>query len=199
MKTNNKCAAVRLEKSKLVAALAILAVAFVVIAAVPAVDATGESGVEGSESTQYSATYYTDSANGVDAVGKGTADAPFKTLFYALTKAGAQTDGQKVLINVLNDEECSAFTIGKESGANPTVTSGVQNVVINLNGHTLTLKDPAVGSTGYKTQAFRTNAGNTVELVNGTMKIQENKFLTVINSHGNLTLRDMVIDGKGTS
>ena len=45
MKTNNKCAAVRLEKSKLVAALAILAVAFVVIAAVPAVvddsDATG--------------------------------------------------------------------------------------------------------------------------------------------------------------
>lgn len=37
MKTNNKCAAVRLEKSKLVAALAILAVAFVVIAAVPAV------------------------------------------------------------------------------------------------------------------------------------------------------------------
>lgn len=38
MKTNNKCAAVRLEKSKLVAALAILAVAFVVIAAVPAVD-----------------------------------------------------------------------------------------------------------------------------------------------------------------
>ena len=197
MKTNNKCAAVRLEKSKLVAALAILAVAFVVIAAVPAVDATDESGVEGSESTQYSATYYTDSANGVDAVDKGTADAPFKTLFYALKKAGAQSDGQKVLINVLNDEECSAFTIGKESGANPTVTSGVQNVVINLNGHTLTLKDPAVGSTGYKTQAFRTNAGNTVELVNGTMKIQENKFLTVINSHGNLTLRDMVIDGKG--
>ena len=42
MKTNNKCAAVRLEKSKLVAALAILAVAFVVIAAVPAVD--GDSG-----------------------------------------------------------------------------------------------------------------------------------------------------------
>ena len=39
MRTNNKCAAVRLEKSKLVAALAILAVAFVVIAAVPAVDA----------------------------------------------------------------------------------------------------------------------------------------------------------------
>ncbi len=37
MRTNNKCAAVRLEKSKLVAALAILAVAFVVIAAVPAV------------------------------------------------------------------------------------------------------------------------------------------------------------------
>lgn len=37
MKTNNKCAAVRLEKSKLVAALAILAVASVVIAAVPAV------------------------------------------------------------------------------------------------------------------------------------------------------------------
>ena len=37
MRTNNKCAAVRLEKSKLVAALAILAVAFVVLAAVPAV------------------------------------------------------------------------------------------------------------------------------------------------------------------
>ena len=37
MKTNNKCAAVRLEKSNLVAALAILAVAFVIIAAVPAV------------------------------------------------------------------------------------------------------------------------------------------------------------------
>ena len=39
MKTNNKCAAVRLEKSKLMAALAVLAVAFVVFAAIPAVDA----------------------------------------------------------------------------------------------------------------------------------------------------------------
>ena len=46
MKTNNRCAAVRLEKSKLVAALAILAVAFVVIAAVPAVDATNEPSQE---------------------------------------------------------------------------------------------------------------------------------------------------------
>ena len=37
MKTNNKCAAARLEKSRLLAALAVLAVAFVALAAIPAV------------------------------------------------------------------------------------------------------------------------------------------------------------------
>ena len=154
MKTNNKCAAVRLEKSKLVAALAILAVAFVVIAAVPAVADDSDATATG--------VYYVGGTNASDAAGNGTSiDKPFATIKYALE----QSDVTKIILN--GDLELGNSTTAVTADG-ISVAKG-KTLEIDLNGHmiryttvntsgttyyaiknegTLTISDSSNGATG---------------------------------------------------
>ena len=67
--------------------------------------------------------------------------------------------------------------------------------VLDLNGHTLKIGNPLVGSTGTETNGFQLNssAGN-VTFKNGTLTTEEAYIL--IQNYCNLTLDNMVLDGR---
>lgn len=75
------------------------------------------------------------------------------------------------------------------------------NLELDLNGQTLTFTNPAVGSTGTETQAFRFLAGSTVSIKNGTIKVDknnasaENPIKMLINNYTDLTLDGVTLDG----
>ncbi len=96
MKTNNKCAAVRLEKSKLVAALAILAVAFVVIAAVPAVDAV--DGATTSKTVDVAS--YDKLKEAIEATSESAADKIILTADIDMTKKATIDIGRDVTLDL---------------------------------------------------------------------------------------------------
>ena len=70
------------------------------------------------------------------------------------------------------------------------------NFVIDLNDHTYTVDEPPVGSSGYETQAFHLEKGNTITIKNGTLKnIGSSQIL--IQNYCDLTLEDVTLYGEG--
>lgn len=68
-----------------------------------------------------------------------------------------------------------------------------QNIIFDLNGYTWTI-DGTVGSTGTETNAMQLLEGSTVEIKNGTITSEKAKIL--IQKYGDLTLKDVVLDGS---
>lgn len=79
------------------------------------------------------------------------------------------------------------------------VGDGVQvpsnkNFIIDFNGKTYDINANTVGSTGTVTNGFQLLKGSTLEFKNGTIKSDFAKIL--IQNYSNLTLNDMVLDGR---
>ena len=129
MKTNNKCAAVRLEKSKLVAALAILAVAFVVIAAVPAVVDDSDAGTEVKVTVDPSIT-------ATDSVKNTIADALNVTGVTTIVLAGNITEDVSITSGKVITLDLAGYKLTNR--ANHTIT----------NDGTLTIVDSSEDKTG---------------------------------------------------
>ena len=96
MKTNNKCAAVGLEKSKLVAALAILAVAFVVFAAIPV--AVDDSDATTSKTVNVAS--YDGLKEAIEATGESAADKIILTADIDMTKKVTIDIGRNVTLDL---------------------------------------------------------------------------------------------------
>lgn len=117
-------------------------------------------------------------------------DTYYKTLAAAV--AAVPTDNSSTTIEVLKDVE---------DGAAIDFVSG-QNVVINFNGHTYSLKQRPVGSTGTVNQGFRMLRGSTVVLNNGTLDLAEveagksEPFLMLIHSYSTVTLNNFNVDAR---
>ena len=88
----------------------------------------------------------------------------------------------------------ATITLLKDSTENG-VKGENKGFVIDLNGHTLKIGNPLVGSTGTETNGFQllTSAGN-VTFKNGTLTTEEAYIL--IQNYCNLTLDNMVLDGR---
>lgn len=71
-------------------------------------------------------------------------------------------------------------------------TQSGQTVEINLNGHTLTLADPAVGSTGTETNSCQLLAGSKVTFKNGTVTSENDKI--IIQNYCELLLENVTIE-----
>lgn len=71
-------------------------------------------------------------------------------------------------------------------------TQSGQTVEINLNGHTLTLADPAVGSTGTETNSCQLLAGSKVTFKNGTVTSENDKIM--IQNYCELLLENVTIE-----
>lgn len=71
-------------------------------------------------------------------------------------------------------------------------TQSGQTVEIDLNGHTLTLADPAVGSTGTETNSCQLLAGSKVTFKNGTVTSENDKIM--IQNYCELLLENVTIE-----
>ena len=106
---------------------------------------------------------------------------------YANGKAGGSAT--LATITLLSDCE-GGFDVGVETGS--LSTWKIQNIKIDLNGHTLTLGQPLVGSTGTVTNGIRVLAYSKLEMVNGTVSGLNSEALRGLQNYGATVLEDVV-------
>lgn len=99
-------------------------------------------------------------------------------------------------ITLLADTTGSGVRVGKrtieEDGEDKDV-DWPMNITFDLAGHTYTVVNPTVGSTGTETNAFQLLKGSTVTFKNG--KITSSVAKILIQNYCNLTLENVVLDG----
>ena len=106
---------------------------------------------------------------------------------YANGKAGGSAT--LATITLLSDCE-GGFDVGVETGS--LSTWKIQNIKIDLNGHTLTLGQPLVGSTGTVTNGIRVLAYSKLEMVNGIVSGLNSEALRGLQNYGATVLEDVV-------
>lgn len=111
----------------------------------------------------------------------------YETLAAAVAAA---TDGQTVTL--LRD------TVG---GGVMIKAADAKRITIDLDTHTYTFTDPAVGSTGTETQGFHFENGCVITVMNGTLRAAEGnqQVKMLIQNYCDLTLDDVVIDGTNVN
>jgi hypothetical protein len=130
--------------------------------------------------------------------------AKYETLQDAINAAVTQSQTNNgtvtvtLLDNVTDGTGLALFNTAK--GNYPAATSA--NIVIDFGGHTYTVVEPAVGSSGTQNQALHFESGNTVKLYNGTIKMTSDgeklgAFNMIMQNYGDLTVENMTIDGRG--
>lgn len=80
------------------------------------------------------------------------------------------------------------------SGGVKVVAAGPVNIEVDLDGHTVDLGNPPVGSTGYETQGLHFEKGSTVVLKNGTITSTNAGIKMLIQNYCNLTLDSVTVD-----
>ena len=128
----------------------------------------------------------------------------------ALIVNGETTNYYATLQDAVNAVESGGtVTLLKDAsgGGIATYTNGktgyatAKNFTIDFGGHTYTVGNPAVGSTGTESQAFHLEKGSTtvnVTFKNGTINVADNETFTgsmLLQNYCNLTLDGMTIDG----
>lgn len=107
-------------------------------------------------------------------------DKTYETLAGAVASV---TDGTATTITLLRDA----------SGDGIIIASG-RNITIDLNNHTYTIDGNTVGSSGTKTNGFQLLKGANVTIKDG--KITSTKAKILIQNYCNLTLHNVVLDGR---
>lgn len=83
------------------------------------------------------------------------------------------------------------------SGGGLFLGAGSKTITLDFNGFTYTATAPAVGSSGTESQAFHFEKGNTVTLINGTLKLSNEPTLKMgIQNYCTLTLDSFNIDAS---
>lgn len=99
-------------------------------------------------------------------------------------------------ITLLADTTGSGVRVGKrtikEDGKDKDI-DWPMNITFDLAGHTYTVVNPTVGSTGTETNGFQLLKGSTVTFENG--KITSSVAKILIQNYCNLTLENVVLDG----
>ena len=102
--------------------------------------------------------------------------------------AAVNVAGSKGAVTIkLTDDVTQSFDLGNESGSAP------KNVVLDLNGHTLTLA-PAVGSTGTVSSGIRVLANSSLVIKNGKVVCSDDASDNIkvgIANYSELTLKDV--------
>lgn len=105
--------------------------------------------------------------------------------FAAAPTVGEQED--QTVISLLSDSSGSGIKLMEASS---------KNIAVDFGGHTYTISNGPVGSTGYESQAFHLERGSTVVLYNGKItSTNDSGASMLVQNYCDLTLRDMVLDG----
>lgn len=116
-------------------------------------------------------------ASGTDVAKIG--DTTYPTLEAAVTAA---PDSEQTTITLLRDAEGNGVVVKNK------------NITFDLGGHTYNVDGTTVGSSGTETNGFQLLKGSAVTFKNGT--ITSNKAKILIQNYCNLTLENVVLDGR---
>lgn len=107
---------------------------------------------------------------------------------------GAFTDLTGVVNYVANEKTISlAKDVTDGSGV---VVPGGKNFTLDFAGHTYTVTHDLAGSAGTESQCFQLLEGSTLLFKNGTIKANNDRVAMLIQNYSNLTLENMVLDGR---
>lgn len=106
-------------------------------------------------------------------------DIEYATLYDAFNET---VTGQQTVITLLRDA----------TGGGAKLHSG-NNTILDLNGHTFTIGDPTVGSSGTETNGFQLLKNSDITIKNG--KITSGKARILIQNYANLTLDSVELNG----
>lgn len=82
------------------------------------------------------------------------------------------------------------------TGSGIKINSGEKNgLTIDLNGHTYTVTNPTVGSTGTETNGFQLLKGGSLTFKNGTIIASSKSAKILIQNYSNLTLDGVTLNG----
>ena len=118
-----------------------------------------------------------------DASADGSKEKPYATIAYAL----ANTSGTTVV-------ELKGDVTG-DGWSNPSE----RDLTINFNGYTFDMTGNLVGSKGTESQVFQLLKDSNVVFNNGTITTKVDNAGMIIQNYSNLTLNNMVLDGKDLS
>ena len=125
----------------------------------------------------------------------------YETLQEAINAAVEAYDGEPVTVELLVDIPTgTGLALFADTEGYPNA-NGVE-VVVDFGGFTYTVVGPAVGSQNTQNQVLHFEAGNSVTLKNGTIKMTDNQtalagFQIFMQNYGSLTIDNMTLDGTG--
>ena len=110
---------------------------------------------------------------------------------YAALTRGTTKPATAEVITLLKDS--SGGGIGSDADTN-------MNYVIDFGGHTYTVGEPAVGSTGTVSQGLRVLQTSTAKFMNGTLKADNyNGLAQVVHTYGDVTFENFNVDARENS
>ena len=112
-----------------------------------------------------------------------------------ITKDGATTKYATLAeaITAASDGDTIVLTADVNNGDGIVVTSG-KNFTLDFAGHTYTITQHVVGSTGTENQCFQLLKGSTITMKNGAIVANSTGALMMIQNYCNLTLDNMKLD-----
>ncbi len=119
----------------------------------------------------------------------------YVSLGKAITAAINESSGEAAGITVTLMKDATAGGMGIFNGKKPDNLK--VNLTIDLDNHTYTLTDPAVGSPGTESQGFHFEKDNTVTVKNGTVNVASNSKRTIMmfQNYCKLTLENLNLNG----
>lgn len=96
-------------------------------------------------------------------------------------------------VNAAPDSEQTTIMLLRDAAGNGVVVKN-KNITFDLDGHTYNVDGTTVGSSGTETNGFQLLKGSAVTFKNGT--ITSNKAKILIQNYCNLTLENVVLDGR---
>lgn len=113
--------------------------------------------------------------------------------------ADGTTTHYDTLVNAVaaaKDGETVKLLRDAEGGGVMIKADNAKEITIDLDEHTYTCADPAVGSTGYESQGFHFEKGCVITIQNGTLNAKEGTGVKMlIQNYCDLTLNDVTVDG----
>lgn len=116
----------------------------------------------------------------------------------AICKIGDKTyDSLQDAVNDAVAESNTVITLLKNTeGPGVQVPSG-SNITFDLDGHTYTVTDPLVGSSGTETNGFQLLKDSTITIQNGTIKAGSSAKI-MLQNYADLTLNNVTLDARGS-
>ena len=101
---------------------------------------------------------------------------------------------QAAVDTITDDTQTTIILLDDTIGGGVKVKSG-QNIIFELDGHTYTVNEKTVGSSGTETNGFQLLKGSTVTFRNGTIEGGDTAAI-LIQNYADLTLEDVTLDAQ---